>query len=331
MRGDRTGWRKAALRGFAFEDFSEELLAALGYEIVHRTEPGNSGPDLLVQKDAQLRPVEMAAPRKDLAMAKLDVTAQRVRSISNAMPDFGRPIVMILAELTDAARAWTEQQYDLDVWDLSVLQRQTAAFPALAARLQTIHDGDSVVLAEAQPNETTESLRKQLEEHLADKERLTPYDYEGLCLNVFSHLFDPFLYGFERQAQTTDGGNRYDFICRIQSGNAFWDGIRADFRTKAILFECKNYNNPITADQVYSTERYLFAGALRTVCCLISRVAPSDSAIRAAQGAMRESGKLVLLLSNRDMIEMLALKSQPGAAENYLDKKIWDFIVSLPR
>jgi hypothetical protein len=331
MKRDRASWRKATLRGFAFEDFSEEFLLALGYEITHRTAPGESGPDLLIERDGQLHPVEITAPRQIHVMTKLDVVAQRIRSLSNAMPDFGRPIVMILAEMTDAARTWAAEEYDLDVWDLPVLRAQAAAFPELAAKLEKIVPEESEASSGPRPDDRSEKLQQQLTDHLAQKEVLTPYEYEGLCLSVFAHLFDPILYGFERQAQTSDGGNRYDFICRIQPGSSFWDGIRSDFRTKAILFECKNYTQPITADQVYSTERYLFAGALRTVCFLISRLPPSDSALRAAQGAMRESGKLVLLLSNRDMIEMLALKSQPGAAENYLDKKIWDFIISLPR
>lgn len=46
---------------------------------------------------------------------------------------------------------------------------------------------------------------------------------------------------------------------------------------------------------------------------------------------MRESGKLLILLSNLDLIEMLNLSSHEGAAEDFLDKRIWDFIVSLPR
>ena len=117
----------------------------------------------------------------------------------------------------------------------------------------------------------------------------------------------------------------------LQPGNAFWDSVRQDFRTKAILFECKNYNDPISPDQIYSTERYLFSGALRTVCILTSRLGPSDGAIRAAQGTMRESGKLLILLSNADLIEMLKLSPQERAAEDFLDKRIWDFIVSLPR
>jgi hypothetical protein len=46
---------------------------------------------------------------------------------------------------------------------------------------------------------------------------------------------------------------------------------------------------------------------------------------------MRESGKLVLLLSNQDLIELLKLGPERGGPENYLDERIWDFVVSLPR
>ncbi|OAP38447.1 hypothetical protein AU381_23050 [Sinorhizobium glycinis] len=180
-------------------------------------------------------------------------------------------------------------------------------------------------------DEETEALIGKLKQHSVNKNALTPSEYETLCMSVFVKLFDPHLYGFEKQAETTDGGNRYDFICRISSGSPFWDGLRHDFRTRAILFECKNYEEQIGADQIYSTERYLFSTALRTVGVLISRLGPSPAAIRAAQGAMRESGKLLILLSNRDLIEMLGLSSQEHGAENFLDKRVWDFIISLPR
>jgi hypothetical protein len=56
---------------------------------------------------------------------------------------------------------------------------------------------------------------------------------------------------------------------------------------------------PITADQVYSTERYLFSGALRTVCFLISRKGPDEGCKRAAQGALRESGMQPAVTSSR--------------------------------
>jgi hypothetical protein len=93
----------------------------------------------------------------------------------------------------------------------------------------------------------------------------------------------------------------------------------------------QNYRDPITADQLYSTERYLFSGALRTVCFLISRKGADEGCRRAAQGAPRDSGKLVLLLSNSDLVEMLRLSAEENGPSAYLDEKIWQFITTLPR
>lgn len=45
---------------------------------------------------------------------------------------------------------------------------------------------------------------------------------------------------------------------------------------------------------------------------------------------MREAGKLIILLSNDDPIQLICLSAE-SAAENYLDEKIWNFVVSLPR
>jgi hypothetical protein len=53
--------------------------------------------------------------------------------------------------------------------------------------------------------------------------------------------------------------------------------------------------------------------------------------MRAAQGAMRESGKLILVLSNLDLIAMLETSEDQDGAENLLDERIWRFIISLPR
>ena len=41
--------------------------------------------------------------------------------------------------------------------------------------------------------------------------------------------------------------------------------------------------------------------------------------------------ELILLLSNRDLIELIKLKSDEGGPEDFLDEKIWNFIISLPR
>jgi hypothetical protein len=325
----RINWRATTKRVFEIEDWVADLFRGLGYGATIEGEIGDLSVDILVERDGVRTPVEIVAVRGSATMAKVRADAERIRSYRALEPNFAKPIIVVISTLSVEAKAWTESQYDVEVWDLEVLRERTAGLPALSRRLHTIVAPDATPVPEP-PDPVNERLREELTEHIVTN-TLSASGYEDLCMRVFIHLFDPDLYGFEKQAETTDGANRYDFICRIKAGNTFWDGLRSDFRTKAVLFECKNYSEGITADQVYSTERYLFAGALRTVCLLTSRLPAKVSALRAAQAAMRETGKLVLLLANEDLIQMLKLKSQPGAAEDYLDKRIWDFVVSLPR
>lgn len=313
------------------EDWTARLFQALGYSVEREVLVRGFHVDLVVRKEDLAHPVEVKYRRSSLlGMSDLVHASMQLRAVSETS-DFVAPILVVLGGISAGARNWSQNQFGLRLWDLDTLREKARAFPSLSTELEALVAGVPTV-ERPNPADVSEGDRliAALEAHLSENV-LSPRAYEELCQEVFVHLFNPDLYGFQRQAATTDGANRYDFICRIKPGNAFWDSLRQDFRTRAILFECKNYGESITADQVYSTERYLFVGALRTVCFLISRVEPSDGALRAAQGAMRESGKLVLLLSNRDLIEMIRLRSQPAGPESYLDEKIWNFVISLAR
>ena len=329
-QGSRPSPRASAMRGFAFEDLVAELFSALGYTVERETRAGGVFLDMVVKHNGLSSPVEVSG-RGGRVMDKLIADAARLRSVVGQGTGLSNPILVVGGPLTDQAKAWSEQQFDLRIWDGNVLKEKTALFSDLHRRL-TEFVGEEQPQSHAVDETSTEreALQEALRNHI-EKNTLRPTDYENICMSVFKHLFDPYLYGFERQTETSDGANRYDFICRILPGNGFWDGLRQDFRTKAVLFECKNYEHEIGPDQVYSTERYLFTGALRTVCLLVSRLGPNAGAIRAAQGAMRESGKLLILPSNQDLIDMLGLKTQEGGPESFLDKKIWDFVISLPR
>jgi hypothetical protein len=315
-------------RSYEFEDLVADFFERRGYNVTREVRLGGLEFDLLVELYGRRTPIEVSAPGPKVAIAKLRLDAERLLSLRAIEPDLGPAMIIMGTSLTPEAKAWSESQWGLHVWGLDDLVEQVREYPDLAARAAKF--GSSRPPPDAAESSNNHKLRRALAAHIKEN-KLSPAEYETLCMSVFVELFDPDLYGFEKQASTTDGGNRYDFICRIQGGNVFWDTLRQDFRTKAILFECKNYNQQIGPDQIYSTERYLFVGALRTVCILISRLGANDGAIRAAQGAMRESGKLIVLLSNADLITMLELKTQPGAAENFIDKRIWDFVVSLPR
>ncbi len=94
----------------------------------------------------------------------------------------------------------------------------------------------------------------------------------------------------------------------MRPGHPFWDTLTRDFRTRAIIFECKNYSEGITPSQIHSTERYVNVGALRSVCYLVSRKEPHQNAELAAFGAMREGGKLFVLLHDKHLEQMLDIR-----------------------
>ncbi len=83
-----------------------------------------------------------------------------------------------------------------------------------------------------------------------------------------------------------------------------------DFVVSYIVFEFKNYGKKITQREIYTTEKYLFGTALRKVAIIISRQGNDDHALQAAKGSLRESGKLILCLSDADLLEMAAIKLQ---------------------
>jgi hypothetical protein len=322
----------ARRRGLEAEVLVEELFLELGYSLDLDTVVNGGNVDLVARNDKEVIFVEVKAYVRPPNLGRLAESAARLAAISKGGEEVGKPLLAIVGYMSNAASNWVGRTNALDVWDGDELLRRSRPFPELHQKFtEFLKDAERPERAPPASSSEAEKLIRELERSYNETTSLTPSGYEDLCTRVFTFLFDPYLYDFTRQASTTDGGNRYDFICRIRPGNEFWDSIRLDFRTRAVLFECKNYGNEIGADQVYSTERYLFAGALRTVCILISPKGPDESCLRAAQGAMREAGKLILLVSNHDLQEMIRLKPESGGPESYLDQLIWRFVVSLPR
>lgn len=331
-----------SLQGFRDLERVAEAYQRLGFTTHREVLVRGVQIDLVLEQGIERTPVEVVGGAGvQVTTDDLRRTIVRLSTIRAEDIWAGKPIIVAAGQMSPATTNWAKHQKDVSIVrlvDLIVEARLYEPEPAIsedaaAAEAKATAAAVAALASERayKRNKLRSELIDQLDRHDADATVLSPAQYEDLCMQVFAFVFDPSLFGFEKQARTSDGANRYDFICRIASGRPFWDTLRADFRTRAILFECKNYDEPVTADQIYSTERYLFTGALRTVCFLIARRGGTESCMRAAQGAMRESGKLILVLSNRDLVNLLESGEDQDSAENILDERIWRFIISLPR
>ena len=103
------------------------------------------------------------------------------------------------------------------------------------------------------------------------------------------------------------------------------------FKSKYIIFEFKNYSKKITQLEVYKTERYLYSKALRSVAIIIAPNGYQRNAMWAAKGCLREKGKLILLFTKEDLIQMIRLKKEENDPSEYLLQKLDDLLFDLEK
>jgi hypothetical protein len=153
--------------------------------------------------------------------------------------------------------------------------------------------------------------------------------YEDLCIEVLNFLFVPPLGVPRIQDRSEDGLDRRDAIYPIGPGNRFWDLVRSDYRTRLVVGEFKNYTEPIIQTEVESIAQYLYAQAFRMFGILCCRKEPSDSAIKARRKAWVADDKMIVILSDRDLIEMLQMKADEENPADVIDLQLNEFLAKL--
>lgn len=126
---------------------------------------------------------------------------------------------------------------------------------------------------------------------------------------------------------------RFDLLCRIKDGNQknFWSVLERYFNSKYVIFEFKNYSEKTTQKEIYTTERYLYAKALRSVAIIVSANGYEENAYWAAKGSLRENGKLIMLFDTKDLIAMNKMKIEQEDPANYLLEILDDLLLNLEK
>lgn len=158
--------------------------------------------------------------------------------------------------------------------------------------------------------------------------------YEELCVSILKYILGEYLTLWEQQKTTEENLYRFDMCCKIKNGvtQDFFDTICKYFSTKYIVFEFKNYEKPITQREIYTTEKYLYEKALRKVAIIISRKGADKHAKMAPRGSLRESGKLIICLSDEDMKAMLQIKKEgERTTGEYLENILDDMLMRLEK
>jgi hypothetical protein len=187
----RSNARVATMRSFEFEDLVADLFRAKGFLVEQDARIGGMEVDILVDHGDDQIPVEVSAVKQANSLAKLRVDAERLKSLLAEVPGLAQPIVVVGSALTPKAKAWVQSQYLIQVWDLNDLLAQAAHYPSVSQRLQHFigEEGDDTrpKLADGE----TDELVDRLVRHIADRDSLSPSEYEALCMSVFIKLSIP--------------------------------------------------------------------------------------------------------------------------------------------
>lgn len=248
-----------------------------------------------------------------------------------------------------------EKEFGITIWDRNSLYHLTENLPNLRERLEnqltenSEENGENIFerieknndhfkigdIWKITPKEIQPTIRKgkklckELNAIPAGKDDYKKFELK--CQEILEYIFDNDLTSWHNQARTEDGLNQFDLICRIASTHDFWRSLSRNFNCRYILFEFKNYKDKIKQGQVYTTEKYLFSKALRSVGFIIAKNGVDKNAVTAMKGALREHGKLLVHLTPEDLCDMLERKDTGNDPNTYLAEKVDDFLIKLSR
>ena len=162
-------------------------------------------------------------------------------------------------------------------------------------------------------------------------------EYEKVCERILRTLFEANYFNrLTSQHKTKDEHFRMDLIGSLkinqnneESMHPLWQMLVQHYNSHFVVFEFKNYSKEIDQNLIYITEKYLFDAALRNVAIIISRKGFSKSAKFAAEGCLKEHGKLILSITDDDFVKMLKLISDEAA--EFLLEKLEEFLMGISK
>jgi len=309
------------------------LLVRSGYRITAQARRGQRGPDfeavapsgdpIFVEVKHHRQPI----PRVIVEQFAGDIARYRLQSLG------AKGLFVVSGVLSAAATASIESHPELVVWTGDVLIRMLEAHPDLLAAVGITSAAfqDLNTLSMFAPEPIPKLASALYIQRLA---AITPgradwRSFESWCTQILTEIFSPDLGPPDQQIRTDDGLDIMDAIFPIRTSLPPWSLVRSEFATRFVVAEYKNYLDPIGARQVESVAQYLWGSAKRQFGILVSRNAPAASALVQRRRIWLQEAKMVVFLSDRDLIEMLQMRENADEPFAVVDAQLEEFLRTL--
>ncbi|MDX8141537.1 hypothetical protein SK854_05395 [Lentzea sp. BCCO 10_0061] len=149
--------------------------------------------------------------------------------------------------------------------------------------------------------------------------------YQRVCLEILDHLFSPPLNQGKWERPNASRINRRDIIMPNYSTEGFWYHLRQAYQADHIVVEAKNYAGNVGKDQVVQMANYLSRHGTGLFGIIVTRTGGDKSALAIRREQWILYNKLILVLNDDDLVQMLTDLSQGDSPELLIQQKIEDF------
>ena len=226
--------------------------------------------------------------------------------------------------LPEAATKAIETQ-GIEVWDIPFLsQRFENEIPRIEHPIL-----QPILLAAIGKNRKSseEVLIHELEVCKPGKEDWAKY--QKLVGRILERLFCPPLSPPLAERSDAEQVNRRDYILPNYAESGFWHFLRTTYQADYIVVDAKNYKNDVGKKEALQIANYLKphgAGLFGMIFC-------RDSIDNSCECTLKEQWtihrKLIIVVSDSDIKQMLLNKSSNGPPEEIIKQKIEDFRLSM--
>ena len=336
---DRPLLNQQVMRGLRFEElFAQFLERYYGGKV--KAEAGNSGYDFAIENNDEKIYFELKFyTNKAVASQKILRICEQLHT---RLCSDGRIVLVCGNKIEEQIKKVVKNNYNVDIWDIGNILYLFQDFPEIlnefiALLNYTISD---IEIKAPVFNLTIDEVKDTEQDDLSTRlDKINPGKedagkYEEICVEILKYVFGENLSLWRMQQKSNDGLYRFDLCCKIKHGDneEFFDTLKDFFNTKYVVFEFKNYKDSITQREIYTTEKYLYKTALRSVAIIVSRKGADNNALLAAKGCLRENGKLILCLSDDDLRHFIHLKeSKEKPTAEVLSDMLDDMLIDLEK
>lgn len=314
------------IKGYEFEQYVYEIIknSKKFARVLRDYKIGNHYiADILVQQLENDKQVETIIEIKFNTSLTVDRINQIIDRFNKAreLKKNSSFVLLIPGKLSDDSTKLLKEQ-NIDIWDSDYLYKE---FSQQIEALE--HPFFQKLISPPETKKVEYEFIERLRNCIPGKDQWIVY--QKLIGEILEYLLCPPLRSPLQENSDFFSVNRRDFILPNYSETGFWSYLSNRYLADYIVIDAKNYTKGITKKEVLQMANYLKPHGTGLFGIIITRSGTSKNTIHTLREVWALEKKLIIVLDDHDLEQMLLEKLSNKEPEAVLRQKIEDFRLSL--